>query len=218
MVTSFRGPLWTPTVTSPTRTSWASCGSPSSASKQSLSSKQMTTLILIFMQFMPSPGNIWTQRWLFISNHSDYNHSFTRTTILVAFCWDRLRVAERWTGAVNGKTEDNLTPLYNTCFCRAVSFEDIPESEPNYPKFCNSIFYIFNPATANRLVQIAKVGQRQNTHILFIQWFLIHKMINIKMKKSWNIRFYRNYWLYINKFFPTANAMKYRNIVWHIKI
>ena len=42
-------------------------------------------------------------------------------------------------------------------FERAVSLEDIPADKPNYPEFCNSIFYIFNPATAARLVQVAKV-------------------------------------------------------------
>ena len=81
--------------------------------------------------------------------------------MLVACCWVLLRVGGRLTGVENGKTKDSLTHC-KIHTCRAVSFEDIPESEPNYPKFCNSIFYIFNPATAARLVQMAKVGQRQN--------------------------------------------------------
>jgi hypothetical protein len=76
--------------------------------------------------------------------------------------------------------------VYNTYFFRAVSFADIPESEPNYPKFCNSIFYIFNPATAARLVQIAKVGQRLDYHILIKipNWDKWDERESITVKKS----------------------------------
>eukprot|EP00090_Calanus_glacialis_P029547 TRINITY_DN47413_c0_g1_i1.p1 TRINITY_DN47413_c0_g1~~TRINITY_DN47413_c0_g1_i1.p1 ORF type:complete len:227 (-),score=62.81 TRINITY_DN47413_c0_g1_i1:75-755(-) len=62
----------------------------------------------------------------------------------------------------------------------AVSFEDIPESEPNYPKFCNSIFYIFNPATAARLVQMAKSTKFLWIDDVYVTGFL-RRNLNITM-------------------------------------